>query len=242
MSLVTATFSIVGRSDDGKLGVAVSSCVPAVGAACPFVRPGLVAISCQAYTHPYLALDLIRRLEQGGASVADAGRDSVAADTGSEWRQMIAIGPFGDPFTHTGEETDAWAGQRAGRDCAAAGNLLVGEGVVDGMIEAFESSPANDLPDRLLAALGAAQAAGGDRRGRQSAAILVHASEAVAYVNLRVDDHADPVAELSRLWSLYTPDDRKRALRTATTREPRPLDELRARQAQVREALAEQGR
>jgi uncharacterized Ntn-hydrolase superfamily protein len=241
MTMVTATFSIVGRSGDGKLGVAVSSCVPAVGAACPFVRPGLVAISCQAYTHPYLALDLIDRLEQG-VSVADAGRDAVAADTGAAWRQMVALGPSGDPFAHTGSETDAWAGQRTGNDCAAAGNLLAGEAVVSGMIDAFESSAGEDLPDRLLAALRAAQAAGGDRRGRQSAAILVHASEAVAYVNLRVDDHAEPVAELSRLWSLYTPEDRRRALRTATTREPRPLDELRVRKAQVQEALAEQGR
>jgi uncharacterized Ntn-hydrolase superfamily protein len=240
MTLVAHTFSIVGRSPDGQLGVAVSSCVPAVGAACPFVHPSTVAISCQAYTHPYLALDTIAAT-RGGAEVGDAAGGALAADEGREWRQLIAIGPAGAPFAFTGAETDPWAGHVVRADCAAAGNLLVGEQTVVAMVDAFEAAE-DSLPERLLRALAAGQAAGGDRRGRQSAALLVHASEAMPFADLRVDDHADPVAELRRLYALYSPDDRARALRTATTRAPRPLDEIRARQLQVRQTLEEQGR
>jgi uncharacterized Ntn-hydrolase superfamily protein len=241
MTVVAHTFSIVGRSQDGQLGVAVSSCVPAVGAACPFVAPHAVAISCQAYTHPYLALDLIAR-NRDGESVSDAAVAVLDADEGREWRQLIAIGPAGAPFVFTGAETDPWSGHVARNDCAAAGNLLVSEQTVVAMADAFDASPDESLAERLLRGLEAGQAAGGDRRGRQSAALLTHASEQMPFVSLRVDDHPNPVAELRRVFGLYSPDDLARALRTATTRAPRPMDEIRARQAQVRQALEEQGR
>ena len=241
MNGVTHTFSIVGRSADGQLGVAVSSCVPAVGAPCPFVRSGLVAIACQAYTHPYLALDLIGRAVSG-ETVPAAAQAVLDGDEGRDWRQLIAIGAGGAPFAFTGAETDPWSGHVVRADCAAAGNLLVGEATVSTMADAFEAAPGTSLPERLLRGLEAAQAAGGDRRGKQSAALLVHATEAMPFVDLRVDDHADPVAELRRIFGLYSPDDLARALRTATTRESRSLEEMRARQAQVRRALEEQGR
>jgi uncharacterized Ntn-hydrolase superfamily protein len=241
MSGVAHTFSIVGRGEDGLLGVAVSSRVQAVGALCPFVRSSEVAIACQAYLHPYLALDLLERLDRG-AALADAAREALDADPGKDWRQLIAIGPAGEPFAHTGTETDPWAGHRTGKNCAAAGNLLVGEETVSSMVEAFEAFSGESLPERLLRALEAGQAAGGDRRGRQSAALLVKATQQMAFVDLRVDDHADPVAELRRLWDLMSPHDLERNLRVATTREPRPLEEVRARQAEVRRALAEEGR
>jgi uncharacterized Ntn-hydrolase superfamily protein len=238
LTAVAHTFSIVGRDRRGLLGVGVSSCVPAVGASCPFVRPGRVAVSSQAYLHPYLALDLIERLETG-SGLDDAARETLRPDAGREWRQLIAIAPHGTPFAFTGAETDPWAGHVVHDDCAAAGNLLVSETVVADMADAFDRAVGESLPERLLRALEAAQAAGGDRRGRQSAALLVHASESMPFVHLRVDDHPDPVAELRRVFALYTPDDLERALRTATTREPRPLEDIRARQAQVRESLAE---
>jgi uncharacterized Ntn-hydrolase superfamily protein len=241
MTELANTFSIVGRDRDGFLGVAVSSCVPAVGASCAFVRSRRVAISCQAYTHPYLALDLIAGLEAGDA-LETAAASTLSGDPGREWRQLIAVAPAGSPFAFTGAETDPWAGQVVREDCAAAGNLLVSEATVREMADAFDATAGASLPERLLAALEAGQAAGGDRRGKQSAALLVHASEAMPFVNLRVDDHDDPVAELRRLFSLYSTDDLARALRTATTREPRPMEEVRARQQQVREALVEQRR
>lgn len=241
MTVLASTFSIVGRGNDGQLGVAVSSRVLAVGAHCPFVLPRRVAVSCQAYLHPYLAVDLLERI-QSGVGLDDAARAALQADPGSEWRQLVAIGVDGAAFTHTGAEADPWAGDCVGRDCAAAGNLLTGPDVVSGMVDAFEAGKDEMLPERLLRALEAAQAAGGDRRGRQSAALVVHASEEIAFVDLRVDDHPDPIVELRRLWGLLSAEDVGRALRTATTREPRPIEEIRARQEQVRRALANQGR
>jgi uncharacterized Ntn-hydrolase superfamily protein len=241
MNGVANTFSIVGRDADEMLGVAVSSSVLAVGAHCPFVRAREVAISCQAYLHPYLAVDLLDNLH-GRTDLSVAAAAALDADEGREWLQLIAIGPTGDPIAHTGRNADQWAGHRLGLDCAAAGNLLVDEEVVLAMVDAFESSSGDPLPERLVNALGAGPAVGGDRRGRQSAAMLVKLTQQIPYVDLRVDDHADPVSELGRLWRLLTPDELARNLRAATTREARPLDEIRARQESVQRTLAEQGR
>lgn len=241
MTGLASTFSIAGRDGSGQLGVAVSSRVLAVGAHCPFVLPQRIALSCQAYLHPYLALDMLDRF-RSDVELHEAARAALEADPGREWRQLVAIGATGEPFAYTGGETDPWSGDSLGRDCAAAGNLLAGAEVVSFMVEAFETHGDESLAERLLRALEAAQAAGGDRRGRQSAALVVYASEEVAFVDLRVDDHPDPVGELRRLWGLLSAEDLERALRTATTREPRPLEEIRARQEQVRRALADQGR
>jgi uncharacterized Ntn-hydrolase superfamily protein len=241
MSILACTFSIAGRDQDGHLGVAVSSRVPAVGARCPFIHPGVAAISSQAYLNPYLGVEILDHLANG-VPLEAAARSALDGDPGREWRQLVAIGATGSGFAFTGSETDPWAGHLTGADCAAAGNLLLGEATVHSMVESFESSADLDLPDRLLTALEAGQAAGGDRRGRQSAALVVYASEAVSYVDLRVDDHGDPVAEVRRIWNLYSGEDRANALRMATTREPRPLEEIKERQENVRRVLAEQGR
>jgi uncharacterized Ntn-hydrolase superfamily protein len=241
MSLLACTFSIAGRDKEGHLGVAVSSRVAAVGARCPFIRPGTAAISSQAYLNPYLAIEILDDLETGMPLEA-AASGALDRDPGREWRQLVAIDLTGPAFAFTGSETDPWAGNRTGTDCAAAGNLLVGEETVDSMVNSFEESDGLELPERLLRALEAGQAAGGDRRGRQSAALVVYASEDVSYVDLRVDDHTDPIAEVRRIWGLYSSDDRANALRMATTREPRPLEEIKERQAYVQRLLAEQGR
>lgn len=241
MTLLASTFSIAGRNSEGQLGVAVSSRVPAVGARCPFIRPGSAAISSQAYLNPYLGLKTLDSLEQG-MTLEAAARSALDTDPGREWRQLVAVDLAGPPFAFTGAETDPWAGHQTGADSAAAGNLLLGTETVSSMVEAFEESQGEALPERLLGALEAGQAAGGDRRGRQSAALVVYASEAISFVDLRVDDHPDPVAELRRIWALYSDDDRQNALRMASMREPRPLEEIRQRQQSVRRALEEQGR
>lgn len=238
MSFHLSTFSIVGRDDSSLLGVAVTSRVLAVGAHCPFVRQRSVAIASQAYLNPYLAHDLIEQLDQGD-ELQHAAEAVLGADSGRAWRQLIAIRPTGEPFVFTGVETDPWAGHRTGRNSAAAGNLLVGAETVDALIETFESS-SGSLPERLIQALAAGQEAGGDRRGRQSAAILVRATEEAAYVDLRIDDHPDPVSELARLFDLLG-SDLDRALLRATTREPTSVDELRSRQAFVRAQLETEG-
>ena len=241
MSMLASTFSIAGRDQSGRLGVAVSSRVAAVGARCPFISPGVAAISSQAYLNPYLGVEILAQLANG-ARLEVAARSALDSDPGREWRQLVAIGVTGPGFAFTGSETDSWAGHLTGADCAAAGNLLLGQETVHSMVESFDSAAELDLPDRLLSSLEAGQAAGGDRRGRQSAALVVYAGEAVSYVDLRVDDHDDPVAELRRIWNLYSDEDRANALRMATTREPRPIEEIKERQEHVRRALAEQGR
>jgi uncharacterized Ntn-hydrolase superfamily protein len=239
MSMLLSTFSIVARDDQGLLGVAVTSRVLAVGAHCPFVRERSVAVASQAYLNPYLAYDLLDRLDGEGDLHATA-ESLLAADQGREWRQFLAIAPTGPPFVFTGAETDPWAGHRAGADCAAAGNLLVGPETVDALVDTFESTRGS-LPERLVSALAAGQSAGGDRRGRQSAALLVRASESAPFVDLRIDDHPDPTAELSRLLGLLTPD-LDAALVRASTRAPRSNEEIRERQATVRARLEQEGR
>lgn len=239
MSMLLSTFSIVARDEQGLLGVAVSSRVLAVGAHCPFVRERSVAIACQAYLNPYLAYDLLDRLGEDG-DLAGTAESVLTADEGREWRQFIAIGPAGPPFVFTGGETDPWAGHRAGANCGAAGNLLVGPETVDALVETFEGT-GGSLPERLVAALAAGEEAGGDRRGRQSAALLVRARESAPFVDLRVDDHPAPVAELTRLFGLLSPD-LDAALTRASTRAPRSNDEIRERQAAVRARLEQEGR
>ncbi len=240
MSELAATFSIVGRDSSGQLGLAVSSCVLAVGARCAFVRQGVAAIACQAYTHPYLACDALVLLE-GGTPLADAMGTVLAADPGREWRQLAAIAPAGEAFGYTGARTDPWAGHRVAQDCAAAGNLLAGPETVEAMVAAFEQGQGERLPERLLAALAAGQRAGGDRRGKMSAAVLVRDRQEPPFVDLRVDEHPDPVGELQRVYSLMSDEELERARMVARSREPRPVAEIETRQAAVRAALAERG-
>jgi uncharacterized Ntn-hydrolase superfamily protein len=239
-SVLLSTFSIVGRDETGLLGVAVASRVIAVGARCPFVRAQRLAAASQAYSNPYLSHDLDALLESG-VELEQAGPDALERDPGVGWRQFIAIGPTGKPFAYTGEETDSWSGHACGADCAAAGNLLMSGDTVDALVQTFEEGSDEDLPGRLLRALAAGQSAGGDRRGQQSAAVLVYASQDVPYVNLRVDDHELPIAELQRIWNALSSEDRALALETATRREPRAAEEMRARQRATREKLRHDG-
>ncbi len=176
--MLVSTFSIVGRDRSGELGMAVSSRVVGVGAHCAFVVPRRVAVSSQAYSNPFLPYAIVDGLD-AGRGVVDAARAALEADENREWRQLIAIGAEGPPFAHTGSSTDPWNGHLLGDDCAAAGNLLVSAETVSGLVETFETRADEPLAERLLAALEAGQAAGGDRRGRQSAALLVRAETEV---------------------------------------------------------------
>jgi uncharacterized Ntn-hydrolase superfamily protein len=241
MSFHIATFSIVAAGPDGQLGLATTSKVLGVGGRCPHVVPGLVSISSQAYADPHLSTAIERQL-RAGLDLPTAFEYALAADPAREWRQLLAIGPGGVSAVHTGAEADPWAGHRQGESCVAAGNLLTGEATVDAMVETFEADPSIAFGERLLLALEAGQAAGGDRRGRQSAVLLVHGPLEPAYIDLRVDDHPDPVAELRRLWGFMTPDVLGRAWRVASTREAEPVEAIKSRQARVREQLQLQER
>ncbi len=196
------TFSIVAHdATSGMLGVAISTRVPAVGAVCPFARAGVGAISTQAWTNPLLGIDGLDLLEQG-YSAEEALRKLLDADPDLEMRQIIAVDREGRSAAHTGSETDLWQGHRTGDGYAVAGNMLVGEETIIAMAEAFEASADEPLSERLLRALESGQVAGGDKRGRQSAALYVVKSEPYPYLDLRVDEHPDPVAELRRVYEV----------------------------------------
>jgi uncharacterized Ntn-hydrolase superfamily protein len=210
------TFSIVARSADGLAhGVAVASKFLSVGAVVPAAEAGVGALATQSYANvAYRPQGLTLLRTQVGAADVVAGL--TAADPGRAQRQLGVVGRFGEGATYTGGECHEWAGGLAGDGYAIQGNILAGPQVVEAMKDAFLDSDrtatgdsAMRLARRLVAALRAGDAAGGDRRGRQSAAVYVVAPGAgyggtsdVA-VDLRTDDHADPCAELERLLGLH---------------------------------------
>lgn len=201
--MLFTTFSLTARCPrTGQFGVAVATRVPAVGAAVPHVRARVGAIATQAWTNPYIGLDGLDLLAEGGsaAQVVDA---ILAWDPDREQRQFAVVDAAGGAAAHTGAETHDHAGHRLGDGFVAAGNLLAGPEVLDAMAAAFAAEPERELPVRLLASLAAGQAAGGDKRGKQSAALKVVDREDYAFVDLRVDEHADPIPELHRVYAVW---------------------------------------
>ncbi len=197
-----STFSIAARDAvTGMLGVAVSSKALAAGNICPFVRPRVGAVATQAWVNPFLGPRILDLLEEG-ASPEEAATVALSEDRYPDYRQLNVVDAQGRSFTYTGEHTDPWCGGRSGEGYAIAGNILVSEDTVAAMEEAFREVRAVNLGDRLIAVLEAGQAAGGDARGRQSAAVKVHCRTVMPYLDLRVDDHSDPVAELRRIYEL----------------------------------------
>ncbi|MFG2058998.1 DUF1028 domain-containing protein [Micromonospora sp. NPDC048930] len=204
------TFSIVARSADGLLhGVAVASKFLAAGALVPAAEAEVGALATQAHVNlAYRAQGLA--LLRSDVAAADVVAGLVAADPGRDDRQLGVVGATGDGATWTGPRCHPWAGGQAGDGWAAQGNILAGPHVIDAVRDAWLGGPDLPFPQRLLAALHAGDRAGGDRRGRQSAGLLVvqrrggYAGTGDELVDLRVDDHPDPVTELSRLLDIHT--------------------------------------
>jgi uncharacterized Ntn-hydrolase superfamily protein len=203
------TFSIVARSADGESwGVAVASKFLAVGSAVPAAVAGVGAIATQADANVAYKGQALAHLDDG-ATASVALQRLLEDDQGRDHRQVGIVDSDGGSVSHTGHACLDWAGSLTGDGYAIQGNVLAGEFVVAAMQDVFEASdPDEPLARRLLAALAAGDDAGGDRRGRQSAALLV-VREGAGYaggddiaVDLRVDDHRDPVTELSRLLDL----------------------------------------
>ncbi len=194
------TFSICGRSSaEGSFGVAVTTARPCVGNLVPFVSlEG--AIATQARVNTALGRQGLALLA-AGVPIEIALNTLVHHDADRGLRQLHGIDARGH-YLYTGEACVPWAGHRAGPDCTVAGNMLTGPEVLGAMLEGFTANPDGELSERLLAALEAGQAAGGDKRGKQSAALLIASPAPRLYHNLRVDDHADPVAELRRIYQL----------------------------------------
>lgn len=247
--LVYTTFSVTARcARSGAFGVAVATRVPAVGSVVPHVRAGVGAIATQALTNPYIGIHGLDLLAAGGDAVRT--RDAIAAwDPDIERRQFALVDAAGGVAAYTGAATHDHAGHRLGDGVVIAGNLLTGPEVLDAMVATYDdaAAPADDaardaggaadafaaaelaFAERLLRTLEAGQAAGGDRRGKQSAALRVVRDEAYAFVDLRVDDHADPIPELRRLFGVwrelllpYLPERPTRASLTARGAAARP--------------------
>ena len=197
------TWSIVAHDPaSGALAVAVATCAFAVGAHCPYVRSGVGAVSTQSITNRYLGpaiLDLMAR----GVDPATAINSALTADHGRELRQVHAVDRHGRTAASTGRHCVEYCGDRTGPQFSVAGNMLAGEAVLAATVASFAAGEALALPERLIGALEAGERAGGDRRGRQSAALLLTTSEDFADLDLRVDDHADPLGELARLLGIW---------------------------------------
>jgi len=196
------TFSIIARDpESGMFGVAVSTAVPCVGAVVPHVKAGVGAIASQADTNVRLGIDGLPLLEQG-LSPEEALTSLLAKDKQAALRQCAGIDARGRVFAYSGDQCVDWYGHRLGENYSVQGNMLVGKETVDAMADAFESSRGH-LSSRLLKALEAGQAAGGDKRGRESAALLVAPfPDGDGKIDVRVDLHDDPVTELRRIFNL----------------------------------------
>ncbi len=196
------TFSIVAHDAAvGAFGVAVATARPAVGALVPFVSLS-GGIATQARVNTEIGRRGIAMIEQG-VPVAVAIRGLLEKDADRDIRQVHGVDAAGG-VCYTGTKCVPWCGHHDGGDFTVAGNMLAGPGVVEAMVEAYRRAREDkrELSERLLLAVEAGQAAGGDKRGKQSAALLVASREPRGYHNLRVDDHTDPVAELRRIYDL----------------------------------------
>lgn len=193
---------IVHDAQSGALAVAVTTCNLAVGASCPFLRAGVGAVSTQSLTNRYLGPAVLDGMARGQPPAA-AIEGALAGDEGRQLRQIHAVDARGRAAAWTGRHCVAWAGARSGPHWSVAGNMLAGEPVVTDTGVAWLARGDLALPERMLAALQAGEAAGGDRRGRQSAAIAMVTTEDFPDLDLRVDDHAAPLDELERLLRLW---------------------------------------
>ena len=193
------TWSIIARDRSGALGVAIASRFFAVGVLCPHMKSGVGAVSTQALVNPLYGARALELLAQGKAP-SEVVNLLTGADTGREHRQLHMIDTTGRVAAHTGSACIAWCGQIAGDGYSVAGNMLAGPQVLRDTAAAFEAGAELEFAERLIAALAAGDAAGGDKRGKQAAALLIHGAEDYPLLSLRVDDHADPLAELRRLY------------------------------------------
>ncbi len=194
------TWSIVARdARTGAYAVAVTTCAFAVGARVPYGCGGVGAIATQSFVNPLMGVDGLRLLQEG-RSADEVISIIVAADPGAANRQVHVIDRDGRTAAFSGEACVGWYGAMADRHVSVAGNMLAGEAVVARTLETYLKKRSLDFDDRLIAALEAGQKAGGDKRGKQSAAIKVWTTESFPAIDIRIDDHPEPLVELRRLW------------------------------------------
>jgi uncharacterized Ntn-hydrolase superfamily protein len=193
------TWSIIARDADGSFGVAIASRFFAVGALCVHMRHAVGALSTQALMNPLFGPAGIELLASGVAA-ADVVVRLTDADAGRAQRQLHVLGATGRGAAYTGANCIDWCGHRVHDGFSVAGNMLAGPDVLDATVAAFVASAGRPLGERLIAAMAAGETAGGDKRGKQAAALRLHGDEDYPSLDLRVDDHAEPIVELQRLY------------------------------------------
>ncbi|MBI2772339.1 MAG: DUF1028 domain-containing protein [Burkholderiales bacterium] len=193
------TWSILARDEHGNFGVAIASRFFAVGALCVHSRRGVGALSTQALMNPLYGPQGMALLASGCAA-ADTVNSLVNADDGRAHRQLHVLPASGLPAAWTGPACIDWCGHQQADDFSVAGNMLAGPLVIEATASAFINTKGLPLAERLLAAMQAGEAAGGDKRGKQGAALRVHGDEDYPQLDIRVDDHEEPLAELGRLY------------------------------------------
>jgi uncharacterized Ntn-hydrolase superfamily protein len=206
---LVSTYSIAACDlERGEWGVGVQSKFLAAGSIVPWAEPGVGAVATQALANPRYGPDGLAYLRDG-LSADETVVALVEADEGRDDRQVGIVDAQGRAATYTGKDCLDWAGGKSGPGYAAQGNILVSEETVAGLVQGFEANAGRPLAERIVEALAAAQLAGGDRRGQQAAGLLVVQKEGGyggmddVLVDLRVDDHAEPVAELKRLYGMH---------------------------------------
>ena len=196
------TWSIIARDPaTGCLGIAAASKFLAVGARVPYVAAGIGSVATQALLNPFYGPRALALLRQH-VPASDVVATLVAADDGRDHRQLHVMDWAGRCAAHTGAACLGWCGSRAGEGLSLAGNMLAGPDVLDATAAAYEAAANLPLAPRLIAAMQAGETAGGDKRGRQSAALLIYGEDEWSELDLRVDDHAEPLVELARLEQL----------------------------------------
>lgn len=195
------TWSIVARSAYGDFGIAIASKFFAVGALCPHAQSGVGALATQALVNPLLAAPALQGMaeQREPSELLDA---LLAADEGSVHRQFHMIDAAGRGAAHTGSDCVGWCGHTLREGFSVAGNMLAGAQVIEATADTYASRA--DLPFalRLITALAAGEAVGGDKRGKQSAALLVYSGQDYPALDMRVDDHVEPITELQRLYAV----------------------------------------
>ena len=192
------TWSIIARDASGAFGVAIATRFFAVGSLCPHAQSGVGALSTQALMNPHYGPQGLAMLRDGVAA-PEVVKRLIAPDEGREQRQVHVIDGAGRIGQHTGRQCVDWCGAVSGDGYSVAGNMLANDRVVRETAKAFQGNT-KAFAERLIVALEAGQAAGGDKRGKQSAALLIYSTEEYPELSLRVDDHTEPLVELRRLY------------------------------------------
>jgi uncharacterized Ntn-hydrolase superfamily protein len=192
------TYSIVARDQStGEIGIAVASRFFACGVQVPWVS-ATAAVASQAFVNPLWGIEGLARLDRGEPPEAIL-TDFLQRDAGEATRQAHFLAPDGQMIQHTGASCVPWCGHVSAPDISVAGNMLTGPEVIEDTLASYLGHPDLPFAERLLTAMEAGEAAGGDKRGRQAAGLLIHAGQPYPAIDIRADDHADPLAELRRL-------------------------------------------